>query len=122
GAETFGRPVVAGGVVYIGTNNARKLNPEFVDDCGVLIASRATDGAFLWQDVAPRVKRGLREFLLPSTTSAPYVEGDHLYYLTAECQLRCLDTRVFRDGGNNGGYQEGVFRDNATADVVWELD
>ena len=64
------------------------------------MAFRATDGAFLWQDVAPRVKRGLREFLLPSTTSAPYVEGDRLYYVTAECQLRCLDTRGFRDGEN----------------------
>ena len=59
----------------------------------MLMAFRATDGAFLWQDVAPRVERGLREFLLPSTTSAPYVEGNRLYYVTAECQLRCLDTQ-----------------------------
>jgi outer membrane protein assembly factor BamB len=106
GAETFGRPVVAGGVVYVGTDNSRKRNPAVVDPCGVLMAFRAADGAFLWQDVAPRVQRGLREFLLPSTTSAPYVEGDRLYYLTAECQLRCLDVRG-RD---------------AAADIVWELD
>jgi outer membrane protein assembly factor BamB len=39
---------------------------------------------------------------LPSTTSAPLVEGNRLYYVTAECQLRCLDTR------------RGA--------VVWELD
>ncbi len=57
------------------------------------MAFRATDGAFLWQDLAPRVNRGLGEFLLPSTTSAPYVEGNRLYYVTAECQLRCLDTQ-----------------------------
>jgi outer membrane protein assembly factor BamB len=66
------------------------------------MAFRAADGQFLWQDVAPRVERGLREFLLPSTTSAPYVEGSRLYYVTAECQLRCLDTR--------------------SAAVLWELD
>src|ERR1044072_4235188 len=54
---------------------------------------RAKDGAFLWQDVAPRVERGLRDFLLLSTTSVPYVEGDRLYYVTSECQLRCLDTK-----------------------------
>jgi len=86
------------------------------------MAFRVTDGAFLWQDVAPRVERGLRDFLLPSTTSVPYVEGDRLYYVTAECQLRCLDTRGFADGENNGPYRAEVFKDNAAADIIWELD
>lgn len=102
GNESFGRPVVAGDVVYVGTDNTRRMNPAFRDDAGVLMAFRVTDGAFLWQDVAPRVDRGLRQFLLPSTTSAPYVEGNRLYYVTAECQLRCLDT--------------------AAGDIVWQLD
>jgi len=88
----------------------------------VLMAFQKTDGSFLWQDVAPRVERGLREFLLPSTTSAPYVEGNRLYYVTADCQLRALDTRGFRDGENNGPYREEKFRDNAAADIIWELD
>jgi outer membrane protein assembly factor BamB len=86
------------------------------------MAFQAKDGKFLWQDVAPRVERGLREFLLPSTTSTPYVEGNRLYYVTAECQLRCIDTQGFRDGGNNGRYREEVFGENAAAHVVWELD
>jgi outer membrane protein assembly factor BamB/HEAT repeat protein len=102
GNETFGRPVVAGDVVYVGTDNARHINAALQEEAGVLMAFRATDGAFLWQDVAPRVDRGLREFLLPSTTSVPYVEGNRLYYVTAEGQLRCLDTQA--------------------ADIVWELD
>jgi HEAT repeat protein len=122
GKETFGRPVVAGDVVYVGTDNTRRMNPAFKEDSGVLMAFRMTDGAFLWQDVAPRVDRGLREFLLPSTTSAPYVEGNRLYYVTAECQLRSLDTQGFRDGKNDGPYQEELFKDDAAADIVWELD
>jgi HEAT repeat protein/outer membrane protein assembly factor BamB len=122
GNETFGRPVVAGDAVYVGTDNARHLNPACQEDCGVLMAFRAADGAFLWQDVAPRVPRGLREFLLPSTTSAPYVEGGRLYYVTAECQLRCLDTMRFRDDADNGRYRKERFQDNAAADIVWELD
>jgi outer membrane protein assembly factor BamB len=56
------------------------------------------------------VERGLGEFLLPSTTSAPYVEGSRVYYVTAECQLRSLDTQGFRDGESSG------------ADLAWELD
>ena len=107
GNESFGRPVVAGDVVYVGTDNTRQMNHAFREDAGVLMAFRVTDGAFLWQDVAPRVDRGLRQFLLPSTTSAPYVEGNRLYYVTAECQLRCLDINGVSD---------------AAANMVWQLD
>ena len=122
GNDTFGRPVVAGDAVYVGTDNTRQMNPAIQEEAGVLMAFRVTDGAFLWQDVAPRVERGLREFLLPSTTSAPYVEGTRLCYVTAECQLRCLDTQGFRDGENSGRYQEEIFQDNAAADIIWEFD
>ena len=122
GNDTFGRPVVAGDAVYVGTDNARPMNPAFQEASGVLMAFRVTDGSFLWQDVAPKVDRGLREFLLPSTTSAPYVEGNRLYYVTADCQLRSLDTQGFRDGENTGPYREEVFQDNAAADIAWELD
>lgn len=122
GNEVYGRPVVAGDMVYVGADNTRQLNPAFQKESGVLMAFRVKDGAFLWQDVAPRVERGLREFLLPSTTSAPYVEGDRLYYVTAECQLRCLDTQGFSDGKNDGPYREEIFKDNAAADIVWQLD
>ena len=122
GAETFGRPVVAGGTVYVGTDNARRMNPAIEEHAGVLMAFDARDGTFLWQDAAPRVERGLREFLLPSTTSAPHVEGNRLYYVTAECQLRALDTEGFRDGENDGPYRHEASPDAAAADIVWELD
>ena len=122
GNETYGRPVVADGVVYIGTDNAGRMNPEYLATSGVLMAFRAEDGEFLWQDVSPRVQRGLREFLLPSTTGTPYVEGNRVYYVTAECQLRSLDTQGFRDGENNGPYREELFQNEEAADIVWELD
>jgi hypothetical protein len=122
GNATYGRPVVAGGVVYVGTDNTSRMNPEYLATSGVLMAFRAEDGEFLWQDVSPRVQRGLREFLLPSTTGTPYVEGNRLYYVTAECQLRSLDTQGFRDGENNGPYRDEIFQDEEAADIVWELD
>jgi outer membrane protein assembly factor BamB/HEAT repeat protein len=122
GNEVYGSPVIAGDVVYVGADNTRRMNPAVQEDAGVLMAFRVTDGTFLWQDVAPRVERGLRDWLLPSTTSAPYVEGDRLYYVTAECQLRSLDTQGFRDGENDGPYRDEVFKDNAAADIVWQLD
>ena len=96
GNEVYGSPVVAGDVVYVGSDNTRQKNPAFKEDAGVLMAFRVKDGTFLWQDLAPRVQRGLRDWLLSSTTSVPYVEGDRLYYVTSECQLRCLDTKGSR--------------------------
>jgi outer membrane protein assembly factor BamB/HEAT repeat protein len=114
GNETYGRPVVVGDAVYIGTDNARRLNPDFREEAGVLAAFQAKDGRFLWQDVAPRVERGLRSFLLPSTTSTPYVEGNRLYYVTAECQLRCLDTNGSRIWELDMCGRLGVFAHEAT--------
>jgi outer membrane protein assembly factor BamB/HEAT repeat protein len=122
GNETFGRPVVSGGVVYVGTDNGRKRIQACQGECGVLLAFRATDGALLWQDAAPRVNRGTGDFLLPSTTGGPHVEGDRVYYVTAECQLRSLDTQGFRDGENDGPFRDEQPRDERAADLVWELD
>ena len=80
-----------------------------------LIEARSEEGTFYGRKP---IERGLREFLLPSTTSAPYVEGDRLYYVTAECQLRCLDTQGFGDGENNGPYREELFKDKAPVSVA----
>ena len=121
GNETYGRPAVAGDTVYVGTDNARHKNPAYQEFSGVLMAFRAADGKFLWQDVNRRVERGLREFVLPSTTSAPYVEGNRVYYVTAQCQLRSLDTQRFRDG-ESGRYREELLTEDARPDIVWELD
>jgi outer membrane protein assembly factor BamB len=118
GDETYGRPVVAGDTVYVGTDNARHLDPGYQEDAGVLMALRASDGAFLWQDLTPRVERGLREFLLPSTTGAPYVEGDRLYYVTSECQLRCLNTNGSRVWELDICGRLGVFPHEATNSEV----
>ena len=119
GNETYGRPVVAGGAIYVGTDNAKRRDPAFQDEAGVLVALRAKDGAFLWQDVARRVERGLREFLLPSTTSAPYVDGDRVYYVTAECQLRALDMQGLRVWELDICGRLGVFPHEATnSDVL----
>jgi outer membrane protein assembly factor BamB len=122
GNEVYGSPVIARDVVYVGTDNTRQINPAFPGNSGVLKAFRATDGEFLWQDVAPRVERGLREWLLPSTTSAPYVEGERLYYVTADCQLRSLDTQGFDDGENDAPYREEIVDGKGAADIVWQLD
>ena len=67
--------MIAGDAVYVGTDNARQLNP-LSGSIRVLMAFRCG-----WQvplaRPGPRVERGLG-FLLPSTTSAPYGGGERL--------------------------------------------
>ena len=47
GSQTYGNPVVAGGQVYVGTNNDPARNPKEDGDRSVLMCFRESDGAFL---------------------------------------------------------------------------
>ena len=49
GSQTYGNPVVAGGMVFVGTNNEALRDPKQTGDRGVLMAFRESDGEFLWQ-------------------------------------------------------------------------
>src|SRR6187200_1926588 len=41
GNETYGRPVVVGDAVYVGTDNGRQMNPAYREEAGVLVAFQA---------------------------------------------------------------------------------
>ena len=87
------------------------------------MAFRATDGAFLWQDVSPRVERGLRQFLLPSTTGAPYVEGHRLCSVSPPSASSVPSTHKGSSMARTTVQtREELFQDMAAADIVWELD
>ena len=48
GSQSYGNPVVAGGQVYVGTNNEAVRDPKVTGDKGILMAFRESDGEFLW--------------------------------------------------------------------------
>src|SRR5512137_1860257 len=54
GTETHGTPVIAGGRVYIGTNNGRPRDPKHQGDRGVFMCFEEQTGRFLWQLVVPK--------------------------------------------------------------------
>jgi outer membrane protein assembly factor BamB len=107
GSETYGNPVVAGGQVYVGTNNALALNPQEGGDRGVLMCLRESDGHFLWQHTSARLADPNKDWPETGVCSAPLVEGGRLYYVTNRCELVCLDAHG--DGKGN-------------AKVVWKFD
>src|SRR5262245_52055365 len=56
GSRAIGGPVVANGLIWVGTNNDRPLDPSVKGDRGVLACFREKDGKFLYQYTAPRLK------------------------------------------------------------------
>src|SRR3954466_4124620 len=44
GSQSYGNPVVAGGQVYVGTNNEGVRDPNVKGDKGILMAFRESDG------------------------------------------------------------------------------
>src|SRR4026209_75797 len=48
GSQSYGNPVVAGGMVFVGTNNESLKDPQVKGDKGILMAFRESDGQFMW--------------------------------------------------------------------------
>jgi outer membrane protein assembly factor BamB len=93
GSRGYLPPAVAGGRVYIATNNRSPRDPRVKGDKAVLLCFREDTGAFLWQIVHPMppaevVTQARPEGLL----STPVVEGDRLYYVTPAAQVVCAST------------------------------
>ena len=92
GSQSYGGPVLAGGVVYVGTNNEAERNPEVTGDKGVMMAFNAADGAFLWQIVHDKLPDGrVHDWPLQGICSGPYVEEDYIYYVSNRAEVVCAD-------------------------------
>jgi outer membrane protein assembly factor BamB len=52
------QPVVANGMVFVGTNNELARDPKQGGDRGVLMAFRESDGQFMWQQTHPKLEAG----------------------------------------------------------------
>ncbi len=123
GSEAYGGPTVAGGMVFVGTNNDRPRDPAVEGDHGILMAFRAADGSFLWQASHPKLASGaINDWPHQGVGSTPAVEGDRLYYITNRAELLALDVEGFHDGENDGPYQGESATGTEQADIVWRLD
>jgi outer membrane protein assembly factor BamB len=123
GSQTYGNPVVAGGKVYVGTNNEALYDKEIPGDKGILVALSEADGKFLWQMVTDKHPAGrVNDWPYQGVCSSPLVEGDRLYYVTNRGELLALDTEGFLDGENDGPYQDEQYKSPHDGDIVWKLD
>ena len=123
GSQSYGNAVVAGGQVYVGTNNEALRDPKQGGDRGVLMCFRESDGEFLWQHTNEKLAAGrVNDWPFQGVCSSPLVEGDRLYYVTNRCEVVCLDTQGFRDNENDGPYKDEKLTGQSDADIVWKYD
>lgn len=123
GSQTYGNPVIAGGRVFVGTNNNGLLRPEIKGDKGVLVCVDEKSGKFLWQATHDKLPTGqVNDWPEQGLCSTPFVEGNRLYYVSNRCELICADVEGFLDGENDGPFTEEKYKEKEDGDFVWVLD
>src|SRR6266480_5147925 len=109
GTETHSSPILAGGRVYIGTNNGAPRDPKHQGDRGVLMCFDEKTGRFLWQLVVPKREED-PYFDWPNTgiSSPVTVEGDRVYLTDNRGEVVCLDAHGLANGNDGPFKDEGA--------------
>jgi outer membrane protein assembly factor BamB len=122
GSQSYGNPVVPGGMFYVGTNNEGMRDPKQPGDRGVLMAFKEETGEFLWQQTLEKLASGRAiDWPYQGVASSPIVEGTHLYYTSNRGVVWCLDIKGFSDG-NQGPITDEKLTGPHDADAIWSFD
>jgi len=139
GSNTYGNPTVAGGKVFVGTDDVAlsEKNSRFKRTRGGLVQCLdEVTGKLLWQLVVPWrhdfPKGALYGHQWLGTCSSPTVDGNRVYVVTGADEVVCLDVEGLANGN------DGPFTDEAgymvpkgdppvelaptDADVIWRYD
>jgi outer membrane protein assembly factor BamB len=131
GSRSYGGPIIAGGKVFVGTNNERPRNPRDSNknaegdvepiDKGILMCFDEKTGKFLWQAVFDKLPGG-QAFDWPreGLCSTPTVEDDRIYFVSNQCQVVCADVNGLANG--NQGIQTEKYKTPTDADLLWEFN
>lgn len=93
GDRAYGGPVVAGGKVFVGTNNKSPRDPKVTGTKGVVMCFGEPDGRFLWQQAYDPLPDDIaKEARDEGVASTPTVEGNRVYYVNNRCEVVCSDT------------------------------
>jgi outer membrane protein assembly factor BamB len=123
GSQTYGNPVVAGGMVYVGTNNEAMKDPTVKGDKGVLMAFRESDGEFMWQAVHDKLAAGrANDWPFQGICSSPLVDNGVVYYVSNRGEVMAVDADGFRDGKNDGLVTDEKLTRETDVDVIWRYD
>jgi outer membrane protein assembly factor BamB len=133
GSQSYGNVSVAGGRIFLGTNNAAPRDPKYVGDHGILLCLDEKTGKFLWQLAVPKLRAGkVSDWDEVGLCSSPTIDGDRVYAVTSRCEVICLTTGGL-SGANTGPFvdeaqytagpdQTPIAQGAGDADIVWRFD
>jgi outer membrane protein assembly factor BamB len=124
GSQAYGNPVVADGVVLVGTNNEALRDPEQTGDRGVLMAFRESDGEFLWQATHAKLASGrANDWPFQGIASSPLVRNGIAYYMSNRAELMAVDIQGFHDNNENDGpFKDEKLTGPRDVDILWSYD
>jgi outer membrane protein assembly factor BamB len=123
GSQSYGNPVVAGGVVLVGTNNEATRDPKQAGDRGVLMAFREGDGEFLWQATFEKLSSGrANDWPFQGIASSPLIENGTAYFMSNRAVLLAVDLQGFHDNENDGPFKDEKLTGKTDVDILWQLD
>jgi len=134
GSQSYGNATIAGGRIFLGTNNDSPRDKRYQGDHSLLYCLDEKTGKFLWQLTVPKIgsgKVGDWEYL--GIASSPTIDGDRVYITTNRFEVICLDVNGQADGNqgyqNEGKYQVGLNTPRppievtkTDADIIWRFD
>ena len=122
GSQSYGNPVVANGVVLVGTNNEKPRDPAQDGDRGVLMAFDEETGEFLWQQTHKKLESGrANDWPFQGVASSPLVQDGRVYYVSNRGVIWCLDIKGFANG-NEGPITDEELTGPNDADAIWSFD
>ena len=133
GSQTYGNPSVAGGKVFVGTNNESPRDEKIKGDHGIVMCFDEKTGEFLWQLSVPKLGAGkVSDWEFIGICSSPAVEGDRAYLVTNRGEVVCLDVNGMKNGNDGpfkdeGKYMAGDGKEplevgDKDADIIWSFD
>ena len=133
GSQSYGNPTVAGGRIYVGTNNDVPRDPRMQGDRSVVYCLDEKTGDFLWQLNVPKMGTGkVSDWEFLGICSSPTVEGDRVYLVTNLCEVICLDAKGMADGNDGPFKDEGAYMGgkgkpalevtDTDADILWTFN
>lgn len=123
GSQSYGNPVVANGVVLIGTNNEAVRDAKQGGDRGVVMAFRESDGTFMWQATHEKLSSGrANDWPFQGIASSPLVIDGVAYYTSNRAEVMAVDIQGFHDDENDGPLKDEKLTGKADPDVIWKFD
>jgi outer membrane protein assembly factor BamB len=123
GSQTYGNPVIAGGRVFVGTNNGGEYREQHKGDRGIVLCFDEKSGELLWQLTREKLASGrVNDWPEQGICSTPCVEDGRAWVITNRCEVMCVDVEGFRDGENDGPFTDEVDTEELDADIIWSYD